>query len=120
MNIYQRIQELAKARKISIRQLEHDLEFSNGTVRKWETSAPTQRLTEVANYFNVSVDDLLGANKLNNVQTNSQIVEGLFRKVSDEYDLTSQEKKELQEDFSDYLALRAKRLRERRRKNDKN
>ena len=62
MTIYQRIQDLAKARKISIRQVEHDLNFSNGTIRKWDSSAPTQRLTEVANYFSVTVDYLLGQN----------------------------------------------------------
>jgi transcriptional regulator with XRE-family HTH domain len=63
MSIYQRIQELAKSRKISIRQVELDLKFSNGTIRKWKSSAPTQRLTKVADYFNVTVDYLLTGNK---------------------------------------------------------
>lgn len=60
MTIYQRIQELAKIRKISIRQLEQTLNFSNGTIRKWKNTAPIGRLSQVADYFDVTVDYLLG------------------------------------------------------------
>lgn len=59
MTIYQRIQELAKSKNISVRQLEHNLNYSNGTIRKWKTSAPTERLVEVANYLNTTPNYLI-------------------------------------------------------------
>lgn len=60
MSIYQRIKLLAKDKKISIRELEHQMGFPNGTMQKWENNANSQKLKKVANYFNVSVDYLLG------------------------------------------------------------
>lgn len=59
MTIYQRIQELAKRRKISIRELEKQLGFSNGTLNKWKDSAPSDKLTAVAQYLNTDVSYLV-------------------------------------------------------------
>ncbi len=63
MDIYGRIKELAQQRKISIRQLEHDLSFANGTIGRWHTSAPIDKLTLVANYFSVTVEYLISGDK---------------------------------------------------------
>lgn len=60
MSIYQRIKELAKSKNISIRELEHQLDFPNGTLQKWIDNANSQKLKKVANFFNVSTDYLLG------------------------------------------------------------
>ncbi|EKK20405.1 Phage transcriptional regulator, Cro, CI family [Fructilactobacillus florum 8D] len=60
MSIYQRIKELAKKKNISIRELEHQMGFPNGTLLKWIDNANSQKLKKVANYFNVSTDYLLG------------------------------------------------------------
>lgn len=61
MNTYEIIKELAKEKKISIRQLEIDLGFSNGYFSKWKKVSPnSEGLQKVADYFNVSVDYLLG------------------------------------------------------------
>ena len=60
MTIYERIKELARVKKISIRELEKQLGFSNGTIRNWINSTNSQSLEKVANYFNVSTDYLLG------------------------------------------------------------
>lgn len=59
MSIYQRIKCLANNR-ISIRELEHQLGFPNGTIQKWDDNANSQKLKKVANYFKVSTDYLLG------------------------------------------------------------
>lgn len=59
MTIYQRIQELAKRRKISIRQIELDLGYANGSLRKWHSSAPTDRLSQVAKYLGTTPDFLI-------------------------------------------------------------
>lgn len=60
MKIYDRIRLLASEKNISIRELEIKLGFSNGLLRSWNKSTNTASLEKVANYFDVSVDYLLG------------------------------------------------------------
>ena len=61
MTIYGRIKELAERQKLSIRSLEEKLGYGNGTIRRWEKQVPgVDKVHKVADYFNVSVDYLLG------------------------------------------------------------
>ena len=61
MNTYEIIKELAKKKKISIRQLELRFGYSNGYLAKWKTNTPNaDELPRLADYFGVSVDYLLG------------------------------------------------------------
>ena len=61
MNTYEIIKELAKKKKISIRQLEMRFGYSNGYLAKWKTNTPNaDELPRLADYFGVSVDYLLG------------------------------------------------------------
>lgn len=61
MNTYEIIKELAKSKKISISELERVLGVSNGFLVKWKTRKPNPIvLEEIADYFDVSVDYLLG------------------------------------------------------------
>ncbi|WP_368868374.1 helix-turn-helix domain-containing protein [Staphylococcus epidermidis] len=64
MNTFQRIQNLANRKSISIAELERKLDLSNGSIARWKKSAPSSRgLTLIADYFDVSVDYLLGREK---------------------------------------------------------
>lgn len=64
MNIRERIRMLANERGISLSQLESILGFGASTILKWDKSAPSvDKLEKVAEYFNVSVDYLLGKQK---------------------------------------------------------
>lgn len=46
---------------MSLAELERKLNFGNGTITKWDRRSPSSdKLTEVANYFDVSTDYLLG------------------------------------------------------------
>lgn len=66
MNTYEIIKELAKRKKMSIRQLEITLGYSNGYFSKWKkVSLNSEGLRKVADYFNVSVDYLLGRENKN-------------------------------------------------------
>jgi transcriptional regulator with XRE-family HTH domain len=66
MNTYERIKELAKEKKISIRQLEKDFGYSNGYIGSWKRQTPNSiELTRLADYFGVSVDYLLGREEKN-------------------------------------------------------
>lgn len=61
MNTYEKIKELSKQKKISIRQLEMRFGYSNGYLAKWKNNTPnSDELVKLADYFNVSVDYLLG------------------------------------------------------------
>ncbi|WP_125764492.1 helix-turn-helix domain-containing protein [Companilactobacillus hulinensis] len=68
MNAKDRIKALSNQRQITIAELERKLDFSNGTINKWNKQNPSSdKLTQVANYFNVSTDYLLGRTNVKNV-----------------------------------------------------
>lgn len=61
MDLYEKIKELAKQKRVSIRHVEEKLGFGNGTLNRWRTVMPSaDKVRAVADYFNVSVDYLLG------------------------------------------------------------
>ncbi|MDT2422378.1 helix-turn-helix domain-containing protein [Enterococcus avium] len=61
MGLYEKIKILADSQKISIRRLEEILGYGNGTIRRWEKQTPgVDKIQKVADYFDVSVDYLLG------------------------------------------------------------
>ncbi|HFI0134824.1 TPA: helix-turn-helix domain-containing protein [Streptococcus suis] len=58
--LYDKIKEVAKSRQVSIYRIERDLEFSNGSLRKWNDSKPSAiSLKKVADYLSVSIEDIL-------------------------------------------------------------
>lgn len=65
----EKIRELAKNKGLSLPKLEETLGFGNGTISKWNTGSPNlAKLKEVADYFDVSIDYLIGRseNELDN------------------------------------------------------
>lgn len=81
--IYSRIRELASQHKISLAELERSLQFSNGIISTWKSSNPSiDKISKVANYFDVSTDYLLG-----NTDDSSQV----SQKSDDDSDLTWQD-----------------------------
>lgn len=61
MSICERIKSLCDEQGLSIYRVEKDCGFGNGSLMKWETSSPkVENLVKIANYFEVSVDYLLG------------------------------------------------------------
>lgn len=59
MNIYKKICELCLENKITIKDLERELNFSNGIIGKWKTSSPNIKyLMDICRYFNVSIEEL--------------------------------------------------------------
>lgn len=52
--------QLCKERGVSIARLERDLGIGNATIRNWNVSSPTvNKLKFVADYFGVTLDELL-------------------------------------------------------------
>lgn len=61
MTLVDRIRALANQRDMSLPQLEVELGLGNGTISRWRSSSPnTDKLQRIADYFNVSIDYLLG------------------------------------------------------------
>lgn len=59
--IVDRIKELANKQNISISELEKKVGLGAGTVSRWDVRTPgIDKVTKVADYFNVSTDYLLG------------------------------------------------------------
>ena len=61
MDILERIKKLAANRSLSINALEEKLGFARGYLYTWKKKTPgVDRVQKVADFFNVSVDYLLG------------------------------------------------------------
>lgn len=61
MNTKEIVKELAAKRKLTIAELERNLNIANGTIGKWGRQNPSiETLQKLADYFQVSVDYLLG------------------------------------------------------------
>ena len=61
MGIVDRIKVLCAMKKMSISDLEEQLEFSKGSIYKWDKSSPSfEKVIKVANYFNVTLDYMAG------------------------------------------------------------
>lgn len=61
MSLVDKIKSLCKEEKITVAELERKTGISNGQIRKWDNSTPgINKLQAVADYFDVSVDYLLG------------------------------------------------------------
>lgn len=61
LSLVEKIKVLCKEQKISIAELERKTGISNGQIRKWDVSTPgSDKLEAIADYFDVSVDYLLG------------------------------------------------------------
>lgn len=61
MNLKERVTKLANERHMSIAELERKLNFSNGSINKWDKQSPSvDRLNKIAEFFDVSMDYLSG------------------------------------------------------------
>ncbi len=61
MTTLDRVKELCKSRGISVKRLEEKLEIPNNTIYQWKRITPSlDKLQKVADFFDVSVDYLLG------------------------------------------------------------
>lgn len=91
---FEKIKELADKQGISINKLEERLGYSRNTIYNLKTKKPNaERLAEIADYFNVSTDYLLGRTENPNIASDSNetfSVKG--RAIARKYDSFSPEK----------------------------
>lgn len=82
MEFYQRLQMLAKEEGLSLNELEEELGYSKNTLYHYKSKQPTaQKLIEIAGYFDVSIDFLLGKSNHRTIsrdlEDNKKIIERL-------------------------------------------
>lgn len=72
---YEKIKELAENQGISLNKLEEKLGYSRNTIYNMRKSTPnSERIAEIADYFNVSTDYLLGRTDNPNIAKDETIV----------------------------------------------
>lgn len=70
---FEKIKELAKKQGKSLGAVEEDLGYGRNTLYKIKNSTPNaERIAEIANYFNVSTDYLLGRTDTPYIATDSE------------------------------------------------
>lgn len=58
--MYSKIKELCKKHNISVSELESKLEFSRGSICKWDVNTPSiTKVKTVSDYFGISIDELM-------------------------------------------------------------
>nr|DAY26330.1 MAG TPA: repressor protein [Caudoviricetes sp.] len=92
MDMLLKIKQLANQKGITISELERRINLSNGQIGKWSRQTPgVDKVQKVADYFNVSVDYLLGREKPEEDQYEQQLV-AMFRKQTDGMNDSQKEK----------------------------
>nr|DAO13591.1 MAG TPA: repressor protein [Caudoviricetes sp.] len=97
--IYDRIKFLANKRKISLNQVEEQMGYSKNTLYKLKYQKPgAERLEQLADYFNVTTDYLLGREKAEEDPTQM-----MFRLNLDGF--SEAEKEEMKEELTKFSEM---------------
>lgn len=88
MDTLDRIKYLCEIKSITIAELERNLGFGNGTVRKWGKTLPSaDKLQKVARFLGVTVDYLLGNeepyDKISEYEAQNKIFFSKFGRLSE-------------------------------------
>ena len=99
-SISNKIRELCEDNGISLSTLERNLGFSAGLISRWDKNSPSiDKIIQVADYFNVSVDSLIGRNLENDISSlENQFVEKIIydtKKYSIRWNRVASETKKL-------------------------
>lgn len=106
MITFERVKKLCKDRGISLSRLEENVGFGKNSIYSWKQNNPSSdKLKKVADYFNVSVDYLLG-------RTDDPKIQGLYdidtiAAHHDGEDWTEEELREI-ERFKEFVRLKRK------------
>lgn len=82
---FEKIKELAKKQGKSLGSVEEDLGYGRNTLYKIKNSTPNaERIAEIASYFNVSTDYLLGRTDNPRIATDKDVQEIDFKEMAAE------------------------------------
>lgn len=84
MTLYERIDELAKKQKISVFDLSLKLGMGRNAIYQWKKSVPNvEAVQKVADYFNVTVDYLLGRTDNKYLNANKEADDNILERALD-------------------------------------
>lgn len=85
MTIYFKIKELIdNTDKLSVSRLEKELGFGSGTIRRWQKNDPgLEKVLKVADYFNVSIGELISHDEPRKTDHLMYQIEHKFNEVAD-------------------------------------
>ncbi|MGH2065955.1 helix-turn-helix domain-containing protein [Aerococcus urinaeequi] len=93
MILYDRVRMLAERQGLSLNDLENRLGFGQNSIYKWKSKEPaSNRVREVAKFFNVSTDYLLGLSDNPKINTDDTL---LAAHIAD--DVTEEEMEEIKQ-----------------------
>ncbi|MGH1847105.1 helix-turn-helix transcriptional regulator [Enterococcus gilvus] len=123
MTVFDRIKELADKQGISVSKVAVDLGFSENLFYQWKKASPkSDRLQKVADYFDVSVDYLLGRTdnsepitKIENGPGSDLI--GYFRLNTAEFD--PDETEQIEDSLKEYTDFLVQKARERKAREER-
>lgn len=122
MNTYERIKELAKLKKISIRQLEINFGYSNGYIGSWKRQTPNSvELARLADYFDVSVDYLLGRTdnpSISNEYSNKSMAKQVMMRMNTN-GLTEEDLEDIEKEMETFFKWRLEQIRQEREQGGK-
>lgn len=76
MSLLAKVKRLVEEKKMTIAELERKLDFSHGSISKWDKQSPSsERLQKVADYFLVSTDYLLDRVDIPNWATEQNVLD---------------------------------------------
>ncbi|MGK0605440.1 helix-turn-helix domain-containing protein [Enterococcus gilvus] len=123
MTVFERIKKLANNQGKGVSKVATDLGFSENLFYRWKTSEPKARdLQKVADYFNVSVDYLLGrTDDLNPIAEpdkgpGSDLI-GYFRLNTAEFD--PDETEQIEDSLKEYTDFLVQKARERKAREER-
>ncbi len=84
MPLLERIKNKCIEKNTNFKQLEKELGFGNGTIRKWETQKPSyDKVVAVANKLNISLDWLILGKECSDISCDEQKLLNLYRQADE-------------------------------------
>lgn len=75
IRIVDSIKRLCKEKDMSIPKLEKEVGLSNGSIYNWNKSYPSiDKVIKVADYFNITIDELIGRNISSEQQRDNNVI----------------------------------------------
>ncbi|MCK1989435.1 helix-turn-helix transcriptional regulator [Lysinibacillus fusiformis] len=106
MTTFDRVKKLAEEQKISIIELEEKLGLGKNSLYSWKKKIPNgANLEKVADFFNVSVDYILGRTDIKDLPIDNKVQNIAAHHDGDEW--TEEELQEIEE-FKRFVAMRRK------------
>lgn len=83
MTLVEKIKKLADEHNTTFAEIERKIDISNGQIRRWDNSSPkVENIQKVADYFDVSVDYLLGRKENENIPPEYFAIQRKSKKLS--------------------------------------